>query len=442
MNVKKQIRKIIPPCLFRVYHFLLAWLGAIIFRFPSKGMVVIGVTGTSGKSTVVELIARIFEEAGWRTASFSSISFRLAGEVQRNQLKMTMPGRFSLQHFLAQAKQKNCRLAVIEVTSEGIIQYRHRFIDFDLLVFTNLSPEHIERHGGFENYKKAKGQLFASLSKGKKEKEFKETISIINLDDSQAPYFSSFLAGRKIGYSLEKKESSLNFTIKAEKIELEERGSTFEIQGEKFKLILPGRFNISNSLAAIAVGYAQGLGLKEMSQALAKVEKIPGRLESIIEKPFQVIVDYAHHPAALEKVYQTLHSKGELICVLGSCGGGRDRWKRPVLGEIASRYCRKIILTNEDPYEENPQEIIAQVAKGVKGKKEIILDRRKAIREALESASSGEVVIITGKGSETLMCVAGGKKIPWDDRQVVSQEWQKIKKESFPKEDDGRAGNL
>lgn len=424
MKVKKEIKKIIPPALLSTYHFLLAWLGAVIYRFPSREMTVIGVTGTSGKSTVVELIHQLFTGAGQKTAALSSIGFHLGQDFQPNQLKMTMPGRFNLQRFLARAKKEKCQLVVVEVTSEGILQHRHRFIDFDSLVFTNLSPEHIERHGGFENYKRTKGRLFAVWSKGgmKKKSPAVEKTIIINLDDSHASYFSSFPAERKLGYGIEKMSEKIE-SLKAEKIVLQARGSTFEVKGEKFSLALPGQFNISNALAAITVGYAQGIGFAMMAQSLAKVKNMPGRLELVTDYPFQVVVDYAHHPAALEKVYQTLHPFAKrLICVLGSCGGGRDKWKRPVLGGIAARYCQRLIITNEDPYDEDPREIIAQVAKGAGGKAEEILDRREAIQTALSSALPGDIVIITGKGSESLMCLAEGKKIPWDDRQIVREE--------------------
>jgi UDP-N-acetylmuramoyl-L-alanyl-D-glutamate--2,6-diaminopimelate ligase len=193
------------------------------------------------------------------------------------------------------------------------------------------------------------------------------------------------------------------------------------------------------------VGLAQGVNLETCKRALEKIEGIPGRMEVVIKEPFQVIVDYAHTPDALEKVYQSLTYKlknlktEKLICVLGSAGGGRDKWKRPKMGEIAARYCDRIILTDEDPYDENPMEIINQVAEGAFGEIRVnprnypcksasiykILDRREAIRKALSFARTGDIVIITGKGCEPWMCVAGGKKIPWDDRRVVREEFER-----------------
>jgi len=175
------------------------------------------------------------------------------------------------------------------------------------------------------------------------------------------------------------------------------------------------------------VGLSQGIDLEICKKVLEKVEEIPGRMEEVISEPFKVFVDYAFTPDALEKVYQTLKPQnGKMIAVLGACGGGRDKWKRPVLGEIAGKYCDEVIITNEDPYDENPMEIINQVANGCHGKAKKILDRREAITTALKITSPGDIVIITGKGCEPWICVARGQKIPWDDREVVREEFKKL----------------
>ena len=176
---------------------------------------------------------------------------------------------------------------------------------------------------------------------------------------------------------------------------------------------------------------SQGVNLEICKKVLEAVGSIPGRMEEVISQPFKVFVDYAFTPNALEKVYQTIRSKvksqkSKVICVLGACGGGRDKWKRPVLGEIAAKYCDEVIVTNEDPYDENPMEIIEQIAKGTEDKAKKILDRREAIIKSLELAKPNDVVVITGKGCEPWICVAGGKKIPWDDREVVKEEFKKL----------------
>jgi len=400
--VKEIIKKFIPQWFLSFYHFILAFFGALIYRFPSKKLKVIGVTGTNGKSTVVEMVSKILEEASFKVAVLSSIKFKIGEKERPNTLRMTMPGRFQVQKLLREAVNSDCQYAILEVTSEGIKQYRHKFIDFSVAVFTNLTPEHIEAHGSFEKYREAKGKLFQA-TKG---------IHVINLDDKNANYFLQFPAGKICTYGLN--QGDIN------------------TQNTQFKLKLIGDFNIYNALAAICVGVSQGISLETCKKALEKIEGIPGRMELVISEPFKVFVDYAFTPNALEKVYQTLTTNyklptTKLICVLGSCGGGRDKWKRPVLGELAAKYCDEVIVTNEDPYDENPMEIIDQVAEGTQGKAKKILDRKEAIREALKLAKENDIVIITGKGCEPSICIAGGRRISWDDREVVKEEFKNLK---------------
>jgi len=429
--VKEFIKKFIPSFLINFYHFLLAFLGALIYQFPARRLKVIGVTGTNGKSTVAEMITKIFEDSnppttlplasgeraptGYKVASLSSIKFKIGEKEWPNTLRMTMPGRLKLQRFLRQAVDSGCQYVVLEVTSEGIKQYRHKFIDFDVAVFTNLTPEHIEAHGSFEKYRETKGKLFQAT----------KNIHIINIDDENAEYFLQFPAERKYTYGLNQGD------VNNRNLQL--------------NLRLIGDFNIYNALAAISVGISQGIDLETCKSAVEKIKGIPGRMEEVISQPFKVFVDYAFTPNALEKVYQTLQrtknkeQRTKMICVLGACGGGRDKWKRPVLGELAGKYCDEVIVTNEDPYDENPMEIIEQVAKGAENisinqpnqhKSAVLktLDRREAIREALRLTKPNDIVVITGKGCEPSICVAGGKRIPWDDRKVVREEFQKLQK--------------
>src|SRR3989338_186230 len=360
-------------------------------------MVVVGVTGTNGKSNTVDMLSRIFREAGLKTASLSSIRFQLLDKEWRNTMKMTMPGRFVIQKFLRQAKDAGCTHFILEVTSEGMLQHRHRFINFHSAVFTNLSPEHIERHGSFANYKRTKGKLFAAAKK----------LHVINADSEHASYFMQFPAENILSFSL----------ADAHDIAEDENGTRFRCEGVEFHLNLLGKFNVSNALAAIAVARSFGVSFQTCSKALAKMTVVPGRMEQVAQKPFRVVVDYAFTPAALEKVYQTLKPKeGKLICILGAAGGGRDRWKRPVMGKLAATYCDQVIITNEDPYEEDPKKIVDEVNGGTGGKAKIILDRREAIKTALSQARPGDVVVITEKGSEDSIEVRDGRRIPWDDR--------------------------
>jgi len=393
MTIKGFVEKFIPKSFLKLYHFCLALLGAVIFGFPGYGkkMKIIGVTGTSGKSTTCDFIARILDEAGNKVASISTIRFKIGDKEWENKYKMTMPGRFVIQKFLGQARKAGCNFVVLEVTSQGIEQFRHKFINFDCAVFTNLSPEHIESHRGFENYRNAKLKLFKTT----------KNIHVINADDESAKFFLNIPAKQKITFSAKDADEM------------------------KFDSNLITGFNVLNALAAISVAKAYGINLDICKKALEKVKVISGRMEVVAEDPIKVVVDYAHTPAQLEAVYKTFSGKN-LVCVLGSCGGGRDKWKRPVLGEIAKKYCKEIIITNEDPYDEEPLSIIKEIESalsndGASQKHQIILDRKEAINIAIKTAKPGDVVIITGKGSEPWMCVANGKKIPWDDRQIARE---------------------
>jgi UDP-N-acetylmuramoyl-L-alanyl-D-glutamate--2,6-diaminopimelate ligase len=334
------------------------------------------------------------EEAGFKVASLSSVRFKIGEKEKENTLKMTMPGRFKIHKFLKEAVKEKCQYVVLEVSSEGIRQHRHRFIDFNVALITNLSPEHIESHGGFENYKKAKGELFKAVKK----------VHIVNGDDKNAEYFLQFPAEKKYIFGWGKGDVTS--------------------RDVNFDFPLPGRFNKYNAMAAMCVGLSQGISLDVCKKALMKAKGVPGRMEEVISEPFKVIVDYAVTPDALEQLYQTikeLYSPSRIIAVFGACGGGRDKWKRPAFGKIAAKYCQEIIVTNEDPYDEDPMEIINQVAAGTEGKARKILDRREAIREALRLASPGDVVVITGKGCEPWIITSKGK-IPWSDKNVILEE--------------------
>jgi UDP-N-acetylmuramoyl-L-alanyl-D-glutamate--2,6-diaminopimelate ligase len=422
--MKNLIKKILPKFFINFYHFLLAFFSAILYGFPSRKIKLIGVTGTNGKTTTTEMIASILEAAGYKVALLNSVRFKIGEEETINTLRMTMPGRGFIQKFLKKALKNNCSFAVIEVSSEGIKQYRHKFLNFKIAIFTNLAPEHIESHGSFENYRRAKGKFFEATKK----------IHVLNAEDENVEYFMKFPAKKKIFYSTDLSKNlafqKIGTIIFAENIRENEKGTAFKVNNVDFNLGIIGKFNIYNALAAISVGISQGISLETCKKALESFKGVPGRMEEVISKPFKVIVDYAFTPNALEKVYQTLTSQittndSRLICVLGACGGGRDKWKRPVLGELAAKYCDEVIVTNEDPYDEDPWQIIEQVASGTKGKARKILDRREAISTALKLAKEGDVVVITGKGCEPSICVKG-KKIPWDDREVAREEFQKL----------------
>jgi UDP-N-acetylmuramoyl-L-alanyl-D-glutamate--2,6-diaminopimelate ligase len=365
MTIKTFIRKLLPKSFINFYHLGMAFLSALTYGFPSRKIKVIGITGTNGKSTTLNIASRIFETNGFKVAALTSIMFKIGEKEEENKLKMTMPGRFVINGFLSEAVKAKCNYAFIETTSEGVAQNRHKFIDFKTAVITNLNPEHIESHGGFENYKKAKGKFFHDV----------KDVHIINIDDKHSPYFLEFYAKKTITYGINNKAAD----IKGENIVATSSGSTFSVNGVNFNLKILCDFNIYNALSAIAIASSEGISIENCKKGIESVSQIAGRMEKVIESPFEVFVDYAFVPEALEKVYQFVKPKnGKLICVLGSCGGGRDKWKRSVLGGLADRYGDTIIVTNEDPYDEKPESIIDQVSVGVKDKEKLIkvLDRR------------------------------------------------------------------
>ena len=418
-----KVKKLIPRSVFDffapLYHAGLAYAGAALYGFPTRSLKIISVTGTKGKSTTVFLISKIFEGASEPIAAIGSLGFKIKNNEWPNNLKMTMPGRFKLQKFFYEAKKAGCKYVVLEVTSEGIKQKRHLGINFDCAVFTNLHKEHLESHGSFENYYQAKQELFKRTS----------NIHVLNADDKNTELFSMFSSKHTIFYGIDGGD------MRPQNLELKQDRSSFDVYGTRFNINFGGRFNVLNCLAALSVAAIYGIDLPKTKSSLESIKNIPGRLEFVQKEPFGVVVDYAHTPDSLEAVYKTLKKDtGKLICILGAAGGGRDKWKRPEFGRIASEYCDEIILTDEDPYEENPSHILSEIKSGIskvpaspadrqssKSKTKEILDRREAIKTALTIAKDGDTVIITGKGSEISMAVAGGKKIPWSDKGVVQE---------------------
>ncbi len=412
------IKRLIPTKLFRLlqkpYHFTLAFIGALYYRFPSRELTVIGITGTKGKSTVVELVNAILEADGRRTAVAGTIRFKVGEKSERNMYKMTMPGRFFIHRFLRDAVNAKCDVAVIEMTSQGVLQYRHKFIHLDALVFTNISPEHIESHGSFEKYIEAKLELAHALEVSQKRPRY----IVANRDDEQGYKFLATNVEHSLPYSLADLEL---YTLNKDDLGLVINGTTLRIP-------LIGLFNVYNALAAITVTRALGVPEKTIHAALAQLAPIKGRVERFktpvgAEKKITAVVDYAHTTDSLEKLYQAFE-KEHKICILGNTGGGRDTWKRPEMGRIANEYCDRIILTNEDPYDEDPRKIIDDMVRGIENesKLSIIMDRREAIHTALSEAPSGSVVLISGKGTDPYIMGPHNTKTPWSDAEVVQQE--------------------
>lgn len=412
-NIEKMIPRKIYKSLQPAYHFLLALTGTILYRHPSRDIYVIGITGTKGKSSTTEFVNAVLEGAGKKTAVLSTIRFKVGTDSRPNTFKMTMPGRFFTQKFLREAVDAGCQYAIIEMTSEGARFFRHLGVELDALIFTNLSPEHIESHGSFEKYKKAKLKLVKRLANSNKPVR----LSIANIDNEHAPSFLIYPVEKNIGYSLK----DVHITKE------DDRGSTIVWEGKTIHIPLPGKFNISNAVAALTLARELGIDAEKAKKGVESLSLIRGRVERVeAGQEFAVIVDYAHTDDSLRKLYEAFPTSRK-IAVLGSTGGGRDTWKRPVLGKIADECCDEIIVTNEDPYDEDPMKIINEVASGVtEHTPTIILDRRKAMAQAFSLARQGDTVLISGKGTDPYIMGPNGTKIPWDDATVAKEELEKL----------------
>ena len=423
-EVLRKIKKLIPKKVFSffqpAYHYALALAGAIKYRFPSKDIKVVLVTGTKGKSSTTEFANAMLESAGKKTAVISTIRFKIGDVSKPNKFKMTTPGRFFIQKFLREAVSAKCEYAILEMSSEAAKQYRHKFIDIDALIFTNISPEHIESHGSFEKYLSAKLSLAKALEKSPK----RGRIVVANTDDPQSEKFLNILVPVKVAYKLED----------AKPFELTDAGSTFTLFGQQVHTVLPGKFNIYNILAAANYAFTQGVNLEQIKNGIEHLQEIQGRVQKIQEgQKFNVVVDYAHTADSLKNLYEAFPDS-QKICVLGNTGGGRDTWKRPEMARVADKYCDEIILTDEDPYDDNPEQIIEEMRVAIEKKPvSVIMDRRTAINTAIKKADTlvkntdGKVaILITGKGTDPYIMRKNGAKEPWSDAQVATEELKKV----------------
>lgn len=431
--LKERIRALLPEKVLQGYHLTLAYLAAFCYGFPSNNLIVIGITGTNGKSSTTHFLGRLLESAGHKVGWATTVDFKVGNREWVNDKKMTMLGRFQTQKLLREMVKAGCAYAIVETSSQGIAQFRHVAINYDVAVFTNLTPEHIEAHGGFENYKAAKGKLF-SHTKQCAEKSYPHAMrkmAIVNTDDEHAAFFLSFRLPHQVGFGFKPADDALPLqaSYHAENEELTANGTTFFVEGYPFTFHPLGHFQVLNALAALTTAHELGISWGKLHEGVVKLTSVPGRLESINEgQPFSVIVDYAYEPAALSAVYNAidLFKPKRVIQVTGSAGGGRDIARRTVIGKMAAEHAAIVIVANEDPYDDDPIEIINDVADAAKaaGKQDGVdlfrmLDRQEAIQKAIDLAEPGDLVLLTGKGSEPVMAVAHGKKIPWDDREAA-----------------------
>jgi UDP-N-acetylmuramoyl-L-alanyl-D-glutamate--2,6-diaminopimelate ligase len=421
-KILRTTEKLVPRSLYTffqpIYHWKLAFLGALMYRFPSKNITVIGVTGTKGKSSTVELISAILEEAGYKTALTNTIRFKIGDSAERNMFKMSMPGRFFMQQFLRKAVNEKCDFAILEITSQGAQFYRDRFIDLDTLVFTNLSPEHIEAHGSYENYVEEKVGIARRMAGSAK----KHRTVLINRDEKEAIRFREAAQHARV--------DALEYGLDDVKpYEILASGIDFTLDGKRIHSPLTGEFNLSNIVAAVTAAELHGVADEVIEKAVAKFSGIPGRVEKISAgQDFEVIVDYAHTTDSMEKLYKAFPGKRK-ICIFGSTGGGRDAWKRPEMGRIADQHCDEIIITDDDSYDEDVTQIMEEIAAGITAHTPtLIADRRLAIHEGLNRARTDDVVLLTGKGTDPYLMGPNGSKIPWSDAEIAKEEILKLKR--------------
>jgi len=427
-KIKQILRKIIPYDFILLTHKFRAVLAAVIYGFPGKKIRAIGIAGTKGKTTTANMIAKILEEGGHKVAMLSTANFQIGEKKWLNDIKLTTTSPFYFQKFLAKAVREKCDYAIVEISSHGLVQYRHWGVPYKTVVLTNMMSDHLDYHKTYENYKNSHNALVTPDL---------ENI-IINYDDENLRSFLDFSAPNKYAFSLKGYGEIENIKlIKADDIISKKEGLGFLIKTNKGKmpmeLPLIGEFNIYNSLAATAAGLAENIKPLAIKKALESIKNIPGRLEKIDEgQNFEVIVDYAHSPDSLKNVYSAVKPmvKNRMIAVLGGTGD-RDKTYRAKGGALADEYADIIIVTNEDPYSEDPESVIKQVLSGIKNKKLDenlfrVSDRKKAIEKAINMASEGDLVIITGKGAEQFM-ICGEKKVPWDDREIARDFLRKIK---------------
>ncbi|MBU6389164.1 UDP-N-acetylmuramoyl-L-alanyl-D-glutamate--2,6-diaminopimelate ligase, partial [Patescibacteria group bacterium] len=364
-RLKSFLRKRLPHSAILFYHKTQGVWAAIRFGMPSRHMTVIGVTGTKGKTTTCHFIASILEEAGFKVGMTSSVNFKIGEKSEPNNRNMGVLPPAELQKLLRQMRDAHCTVAIIEVTSHGLDQYRLWGIPFHFAGLTNITHDHLDYHKSWEQYQAVKLRLF----QGKRLK----AVAVNGHDSSAELFLQKTTANRRWSYALEDDEPTPRATdhIFADKISSNPSGASFILKSEdeeqRVHLQLTGRFNVENALCAAAICSNLNLKLGTIVAGLERLEHVPGRLERIeTRKGFSLMVDYAHTPDSLEKLYSTLRTdvRGRMIAVLG-CTGDRDRTKRPIMGALAARFCDYVFVTDEEPYTEDPNQIMDEVAKGV-----------------------------------------------------------------------------
>ena len=428
-KMAKTARKMLPS---GAVHFLeenyrkgRAKVVATRYGNPAKKLRVIAATGTNGKTTTINFLNEILKEAGYKTAMFSTANIEINGEQTVNDTNSTTATVARLQKFFKQAAAADVEFTLVEATSHALDQHKFAGVNFEMAIMTNLTQDHLDYHKTMENYADAKAKIFKANPK----------FIVLNSDDEWFDFFNKFDASeQKITYG-----TNDSAEVKIVGAKLYKKGSEAKIIIDNNVELeaatnLPGKFNVYNMTAAISAAYLLGISLEDIQEGVANLEEISGRFERAVENlPFEVIVDYAHTPDGLEKVLEASKNitKGRTILVFGACGD-RDRAKRPIMGEIAKRLADRVILTDEENYTEDAEQIRNEIKSGM-GEKlpahiEEIADRREAIKKALQIAQKGDTVLVTGLGHEVFR-VIDGEKVPWNDTEIARE----ITKELFEK---------
>ena len=391
-------------------------LVSLSYGFPAKHLRIIAITGTNGKTTTACFINEILKKAGYKTALFSTAIIEIDNQKHINDLNATVGTVGQMQKFFKLAKQAKVDFVILEATSHALSQHKLDGVPIELAIMTNLTQDHLDYHKTMENYAAAKGKLFA----------IKPRYIVLNRDDSWFDFFNQYPAGeQKITYGTDEKSDA-----RIEDVKLYRNGSEAKmVIDHQIKLnvtsSMPGKYNVYNMAAAVAATYLLGLKMSDIVNGVANLKGVPGRFERVVDGlNYDIIVDYAHTPDAFEKVLAAARSftKNRLMIVFGATGD-RDKTKRPIMGKIASDLTDRIFLTDEESYNEDPNEIREMIYSGIKrakgeAKTAIIPDRRKAIKKAISIAVPGDTIIVTGMGHEKYRII-NGKRIPWNDGDVI-----------------------
>ncbi len=394
----------------------LADVAALFFQNPSLHLKMTGVTGTNGKTTFTFLLKHICERALLRCGLLGTVRYEIGERIL--PATRTTPESLDVQELLFQIRSAGCKAAVMEVSSHALAQERVRNVEFDVAIFTNLTQDHLDYHGTMENYFEAKSRLFTGLTTQKK----KKGKAVINIDDRYGVQLAEKCEVPVLTYGL-----GTRADFRASNMKIDFSGTTYQLDalGKSYLVRLPliGRFNVYNSLAAIAAASALGIEVRNAVLAMANAPFVPGRLEAVpAKRQFRVFVDYAHTDDALINVMKTLRelSPNRLIVVFG-CGGNRDRAKRPKMGEAVDQLADWAIVTSDNPRKEDPEMIISDIQRGFRGNNyEVVVDRREAIFKAVSMAQPRDIVLIAGKGHETYQEFAD-HTVPFDDVDVARQ---------------------